>query len=164
MLRRRLLLLPLATAALSACGFQLRGAPRFAFDNLHLASDTPLARELRRNLESSGQLKVLDASSPPTQAQVILELLGEQRQKVVVGRSASGQVREFVLRTHLRWRLRTARGVELIPETLLTQQRDISFNETQILAKEAEEELLYRDMQTDIVYQLVRRLSAVSLN
>ena len=52
-------------------------------------------------------------------------------------------------------------GKELIPETELLQQRDISFNESAVLAKEAEEALLYRDMQTDIVQQLMRRLAAV---
>ena len=40
--------------------------------------------------------------------------------------------------------------------------RDISFND-QVLAKEAEEVLLYRDMQTDMVQQIVRRLSAAQL-
>jgi len=49
----------------------------------------------------------------------------------------------------------------LIEPTELLQQRDISFSETAVLAKEAEEALLYRNMQTDIVQQLMRRLAAV---
>jgi len=49
----------------------------------------------------------------------------------------------------------------LIAPTEIVQQRDISFNESAVLAKEAEEALLYRDMQTDIVQQLLRRLAAV---
>ena len=39
-------------------------------------------------------------------------------------------------------------------------KRDISFNDAEVLAKEAEEALLYRDMQLDAVQQLVRRLQA----
>ena len=58
-------------------------------------------------------------------------------------------------------RLRTPPVKDLIPETELLQQRDISFNESAVLAKESEENLLYRDMQTDIVQQLMRRLAAV---
>jgi len=65
------------------------------------------------------------------------------------------------LRTRFRFKLRTPQGKELIPETELLQQRDISFNESAVLAKEAEEGLMYRDMQTDIVQQLMRRLAAV---
>ncbi|HEY0823855.1 MAG TPA: LPS assembly lipoprotein LptE, partial [Ramlibacter sp.] len=85
----------------------------------------------------------------------------ELREKVVVGLNASGQVREFQLRLRIRFRVRTPQGRELIPETELLQQRDISFNEAAVLAKEAEESLLYRDMQADLVQQLMRRLAAL---
>ena len=90
-----------------------------------------------------------------------MDFVSEQREKVVVGMSATGQVREFQLRTRLKFRLRTPQGKELIPETELLQQRDISFNESAVLAKESEENLLYRDMQSDIVQQLMRRLAAI---
>jgi LPS-assembly lipoprotein len=63
----------------------------------------------------------------------------------------------------VKFRVRTPQGQELIPETEVLQQRDISFNESAVLAKEAEEVLLYRAMQTDIVQQLLRRLVAVKL-
>ena len=61
------------------------------------------------------------------------------------------------------FRLRTAAGVEMIPETEIQQQRDMTYSETQALSKEAEEALLYRNMQTDIVQQLLRRLSVAKL-
>ena len=60
-----------------------------------------------------------------------------------------------------RVKLRTLAGKELIPESEIFQQREITFNETAALSKESEEALLYRDMQRDIVQQLVRRLAAV---
>ena len=37
----------------------------------------------------------------------------------------------------------------------------MAFNETQVLAKESEEALLYRDMQADLVQQIMRRLAAI---
>ena len=162
MKRRGVLAIGAAAAALAGCGFQLRQAPEFAFDSIVVAApaSSPLANELRRNLGANGKLKVL----PPLQQQqadVILDLLQEQREKVVVGLNATGQVREFQLRSRVRFRLRTPQGRELIPDTELLQQRDISFNESAVLAKEAEENLLYRDMQTDIVQQLMRRLAAI---
>jgi LPS-assembly lipoprotein len=91
----------------------------------------------------------------------VFDLLQEQREKVVVGLNASGQVREFQLRLRVRFRVRSARREELVPETELVQTRDMSFNEQAVLAKEAEASLLYRDMQDDIVQQLMRRLAAV---
>jgi len=92
---------------------------------------------------------------------VVLDVLGDQREKVVVALNTTGQVREFQLRTRVKFKLRTPQGKELIAETELLQQRDISYNESAALSKEAEEALLYRDMQSDIVQQLLRRLAAV---
>jgi LPS-assembly lipoprotein len=51
--------------------------------------------------------------------------------------------------------------VVLIPEVELQQQRDLSFLESAVLAKEIEENMLYRDMQIDIVQQIMRRLAVV---
>jgi LPS-assembly lipoprotein len=121
-----------------------------------------VAQDLRLSLDGGG-VRVLDERMAREQADVVLELLGEQRQRVVVGRSATGQVREMQLRIVMRFRLFTPQGVELIPETELTQQRDISYTETQALAKEGEEALLFRDMQADLVQQLMRRLSVVQV-
>lgn len=158
--RRNLLAFVIAPPLLAACGFQLRQAPNFAFDSIYIASNSSLGRELKRSIASADSVRVIDTGALDA-AQVVLDVLTEQREKVVVGLNASGQVREFQLRTRLKFKLRTPQGKELIPETELLQQRDISFNESAVLAKEAEEGLMYRDMQTDIVQQLMRRLAAV---
>jgi len=165
MMRRRQLLCALAaTASLAGCGFRLRGSYAFRFRSLHLASTSALAQEFRLALESSGGgVQVLGERQPREQAEVVLDLMGEQRQRIVAGRTGSGQVRELQLRIVLQFRLFTPEGVELIPETELTQQRDISYTETQALAKESEEALLFRDMQSDLVQQLLRRLAVVKI-
>lgn len=147
-----------AALLLAGCGFQLRQAPDFAFRSIVIAGGASLTNELRRNLAADGKVQVI---ADPTKADVVLHILQEQREKTVVGLTATGQVREFQLRTRVKFRLATPGGKELIPETELLQSRDISFNESAVLSKEAEENLLYRDMQTDIVQQLMRRLAAV---
>jgi LPS-assembly lipoprotein len=160
-MRRRLILSATGAAALAGCGFQLRKPPDFAFKSIAIPSTTAIATELRRVIAASGDVQVLPRQAQPAQAQVVLDIVAEQREKVVVGLNASGQVREFQLRSILKFRLRTPQGRELIPETELSQTRDISFNESAVLAKEGEESLLYRDMQSDLVQQLMRRLAAV---
>jgi LPS-assembly lipoprotein len=165
MQRRATLSLMASTLALSlaGCGFAPRKAPNFAFSTLYsaIAETSPLGVELRRSLQATGKVKVLSPPAQPSQAQVVLDVLSEQREKVVISLNTAGQVREFQLRMRFRFRLRTLAGKELIPETEIALQRDISFNETAVLAKEAEELLLYRDMQGDIVQQVMRRLAAV---
>ena len=145
---------------LAACGFRLRGSARFAYDSLHLAATTPLAEELRLALRGNG-LQVFGPKDPPERAQVVLLISGEQRARVVVSRTSNGQVRELQLQLSVRVSARSARGVDLITDMLMEQQRDVSYNETVALAKEAEEEILFRDMQSDLTQQLVRRLATL---
>ena len=177
-MKRRILISLPAAAFLAGCGFQLRQAPNFVFSSvvINAPDSSPLAQELRRSLAADGKVQVLGTSALPTPAggaasspapanapagQIIFDLLQEQREKVVVGLNANGQVREFQLRSRVHFRVRNAQGVELIPDTELEQHRDITFNEAAVLAKEAEESLLYRDMQADTVQQLMRRLAAL---
>ena len=153
----------LALVSLSGCGFALRKAPDFAFTTLYsgLAESSPLGVELRRSLEATRKVRVISDARLINEAQVILDVLLDQREKVVLSLNATGQVREFQLRLRFRFRLRTLAGKELIPASEIALQRDINFNESAVLAKEAEEALLYRDMQSDVVQQIMRRLAAV---
>jgi LPS-assembly lipoprotein len=161
-MRRRALLSATLPAVLTACGFKLREPPSFAFKTIYFAppANSSLGAEIKRAITSSG-VAVVDDAARRDASEVVLDLLADQREKSVVGLNATGQVREFQLRTRLKFQLRTPQGKELIPETELLQQRDISFNESAVLAKESEENLLYRDMQVDLVQQLLRRLAAV---
>ena len=162
-MQRRLLVSSGALLALAGCGFKLRGAPDFAFRSLFVnASESSLfGNELKRNLASISALALIADARDSASADAVLDLLSEVREKTVVGVNSSGQVREFQLRIRLNFRLRTPQGKELIGNTELLQQRDISFNESAVLAKEAEEGLMYRDMQSDLVQQMIRRLAAV---
>ena len=56
---------------------------------------------------------------------------------------------------------RTFKWGELLAPTEITLRRNIAFDESQVLAKESEEALLYRDMQSDLVQQILRRLVAI---
>ena len=166
MQRRFLLTLTAGVVALSlgACGFELRKAPNFPFKTLFspFPETSPLGVELKRSLESSGTVTVINDVRQIDKAEVILDILSELREKVVVSRNAAGLVREFQLRIRFRFTLRTPQGKQLISNAEILQQRDISFNESAVLAKEAEEALLYREMQSDIVQQIMRRLAAVT--
>lgn len=149
--------------ALTGCGFGLRQPVSFAFSSLYssVAPNSPLGIELKRQLQSSGELKYITEPERQQEAQAVLDIMSEQRVKTVVGVSATGQVREFQLRLILKFRLRTPLGKELIPETELVQQRSLSYDEAYALAKEVEETMLYRNMQSDMVQQILRRLAAV---
>ena len=160
-MRRSVLVALLASLALAGCGFKLRSSQAFAFQTAAVTPENTggVAGELTRYLGDA--IRPVAPGAGGEAPQVIVDILQELREKTVVGVNASGQVREFQLRIKVKFRLRTPQGVELIAPAEITQQRDISFSESAVLAKEAEEALLYRDMQSDIVQQLLRRIAAV---
>ena len=148
------------TLALAGCGFELRKAPVFAFKSIAVNGGSATVNQLRRNLQSAGTVTVVPASESST-AEVIFDILGETRGQRVISTNSAGQVRELELQFTVRFRLRTPEGKELISAGEIQQRRDITYNETNALAKEGETQLLYRDMQGDIVQQILRQLAAV---
>jgi LPS-assembly lipoprotein len=159
-MQRRLFVLAPATAALLAgCGFKLRQAPTLNFSTVQLVGfpqRSPFTEQLRRAIEASGSTRVVDA-----QPQVLLEALEDVQDKTVAAQTAAGQVRDLTLRSRLKFRLRTPAGRVLIRDTELLLSRDLTYNETNALAKEQEQAVLYRAMQSDIVDQVMRQLAAV---
>jgi len=161
--RRALLAAAVTTGALAGCGFKLRGSQSYAFTRIAITPNPggAVAQELRRSF--GGTVQVLPVDAPLTQAQVVLNVPVEQHEKSVVGTNASGQVRELQLHLRVQFSLHTPQGKVLLPSDSIALQRDFSYNESAALAKETEEGLLYRDMQSDIVAQILRRLATVKL-
>lgn len=148
------------TLLISACGFHLRGQVQFPFDTLFLAGvdESAFNTELRRNIEASSSAHLVD---DPEKAQAILELTSVSTEKIILSLSGSGRVREFQLRYRVVFRVHDGKGREWLPSNEILLKRDFSFNDTQVLAKESEEALLYRDMQGDAIQQIIRRLSLI---
>jgi LPS-assembly lipoprotein len=159
---RRAALGLLLAAGVSACGFQMRGANgqyAMPFRSIYLAfpDTSPLGVELKRNLRGSNVV-VADAAAG---ADAQFDLLSEQRNKAILSLNSQGRVREYLLTYTLGFQVRDAKGVLVLAPTEIRLKRSISFNESQTLAKESEEALLYRDMQSDLVQQIMRRLTSI---
>ena len=151
-----ILLLGLVTAA---CGFQLRGHAKLPFETLYVAIPdiSPLGTELKRNIIAGTHTKLVRDRA---EAQAILDVTSEERGKNILTIDTSGRVREYQLRYVLSFRVHDAKGRDYLPRSEIRITRDISFNDAQVLAKESEELLLFRDMQSDMVQQILRRLAA----
>ncbi|HEX7634945.1 MAG TPA: LPS assembly lipoprotein LptE [Noviherbaspirillum sp.] len=164
MKRRAALTALLTTAMLSACGFQLRGSNgqgEIPFKTIYISGigeSSPLGVELRRYLRAGGDTRVV---SDPKAADATIQVLSESRDKSILSLNSQGRIREYSLFYKLRFRVTDNQGEELLTPTEIALKRDISFNESQAIAKEKEEDLLYRDMQSDLVQQILRRLAAL---
>jgi len=143
----------------AACGFQLRGQSKLPFETLYVGIPdiSPLGIELKRNIIAGTHTKL---ARDQAGAQAILEVTSEERAKSILSFDTGGRVREFQLRYVLRFRVHDPKGRDYLPQNEIRITRDISFNDAQVLAKEQEELLLFRDMQSDMVQQILRRLAA----
>ena len=148
----------LLVALLAGCGFHMRGTEAVPFRTIYIPGATGgIALDLKRNIEAGTEAKVVD---DPKAADAILDISNETREKIILSLSGTGRVREFRLRYSVTFRVHDGKGNDFVPRSTVQLTRDVTFNDAEILAKEAEEQLLYRDMQTDMVQQVLRRLAA----
>jgi LPS-assembly lipoprotein len=175
----------LLIGVLAACGFKLRGSADLPGYRLPFAK---IALSLSPISEFYAQLKrTIEASSPGTrvveakEAEAILTVLGDTNQKVILSLTAAGRAREyqlvrtFTFKVHANVAAATptppvkytdapvAVPTEYIPLSTITLRREITFSDDLVLSKESEEALLWRDIQSDLVQQLMRRLAAAKL-
>lgn len=154
-------LLLLVALLLSACGFHMRGhnqnGSEYAFRSLYLktTAETPFTTELRTNLELN---KIILASSS-AEADLVLDIVTQSTDKQIIALSGAGQVREFQLRYRVSLRAYDSKQNNWLSADEILLQRSLTYDDSQILAKEQEEAMLFRDMQTDAVQQVLRRLS-----
>ena len=154
---RKAFLLALALA-LAGCGFKLRGSAAVPFDTVYIPGATSgIQLDLKRNIQAGTNARVVDS---PKEAQAIVQFTEESRNKEIVSLTTAGRVREFQLQYRVGFRVHNGKGGLYVPPSTIQLTRDVTFNDADVLAKESEEQLLFRDMQNDMVQQIMRRLAA----
>ncbi len=161
------LLLALALT-LSACGFHLRGSDGsftlpFATLYINLPEASPLAIDFKRNVRANGGTEIVNEKGLADGVIDVLVDPDKTRTKTILSLDSNGRVREYQLGYTITFRVIDKNGVQLLAPTNISLNRPITFNESQLLAKETEEALLYRDMKTDMVQQMLRRIAAIKL-
>ncbi|MES2579976.1 MAG: LPS assembly lipoprotein LptE [Pseudomonadota bacterium] len=144
--------------SLVACGFQLRGSASMAFSSIFIQGNTlTISKNLLKSLKTN-DIKVLNSSE---NADVLLELVGEESEKRILSLSGRGLVNEFELFYRVHYRTKQA-GAELwSPVQTIEARRDYSYSDANLLAKQGEEKRLNENMQADVLSGLIRRLSAL---
>ena len=142
----------------SSCGFHLRGQAAIPYQSLFVETTgySTFANDLERAIRSGSKTKIAQNRAD---AQAVLKIIGESTERYILSLSSGGKVREFQLRYTVAYRLTDLAGNDLAPPGEILLRRDMTYDDTRVLAKESEEALLYRDMRTDAVQQMLRRLS-----
>lgn len=157
--RRTFVAATAGTLLLTGCGFRLRGEASYAFASVYV--DAPafpqFAAELRRSLSGGGSATLADKSDA---AQVIVDVVSILDDKQVLSLSPGGRVQEYVLVKAVVFRVRDREGREWMPQDEIVVRRTYTYDDAERLAREIQEQRLQKDMQSDAVHQIVRRLQA----
>ena len=152
----------LLAVALAGCGFHLRGvgSGNLPYKTMYISlPDTADVNIwLQRYIKASGSTEIVDDAKS---AEAIFQQLSDLRQKAILSVNAQGRVREYRLQLDYRFRVVNQKGQVLIPPNEINLTRDITFDDSNVLAKDLEEGLLWRDMNNDLVNQIMRRLSVI---
>ena len=157
---RRHFLAALPAVMLAGCGFQLRRLDGIPFATLYI--DAPaggaVAQRIRSALARNRNTRLVATAA---EAEAVLHLGQESRSKTILSLSGAGRVTEYRLGLTLRYSVSGREGAALAAEEVIELARDLTYDDAQILAKGAEEELLYRDMDENAALRIVRRLQAL---
>lgn len=159
-LKQRIILL-IIVLFLAACGFKLRGqAAPLPFKSLYITAPEGqiIGTELERVIRASSRTKLAPSMA---EAEATLEILNVAMDRSILSLSGGGRVRDFNLIYRVTYRVLDHRGEIIAPQTDVTLTRILPFLDALIIAKESEERLLQKDMQTDAVQQILWRLSAI---
>ena len=117
-----------------------------------------VAQRIRNSLISNKKTRL---TANAGEAEAVLKISQEERTKVILSLSGAGRVTEYRLGLRLTYTVDDKAGKRLAAPEVLELTRDITYDDTKVLAKGAEEQLLYRDMDDNAAQRIVRRLQAI---
>lgn len=150
----------LIALAIAGCGFALRGATEIPFATIYsgFPDSNPIGAEFRRQLRASAGTRVVEQ---PQDAEAQFQVLTEAREQEILAFTTTGRPREYQLRLRLVFRVHDGRDREFIGPSEIVLRRDLTTTDTRLTGRAQEDAQLYREMEIELVQQLIRRLAAV---
>ncbi|HET6630715.1 MAG TPA: LPS assembly lipoprotein LptE [Woeseiaceae bacterium] len=153
--------LPPLMLLLAGCGFHLRGAPDIPPEMARTWIDTEdryslFYRKLTDRLEQAG-IQLVDS---PTKATAELVILADDTGQRVLSVSARNVPREYEVYYTIFYSVTTGEQVLMEPQ-LKTLTRDYTYDETRVLGKAREEDLLREAIADDLVRLVMFQLSSI---
>ena len=145
---------------LSSCGFKLRGAVDIPPDLnpmfIQAGGGSAVAQAIRDRLRGT-QVRL---AATAKEAKLILRILSEQRSSRVVAVDRSGKVLSFELHYRLTFDAIGADGQARLPRQDIDLVRGFDNQDTEVLGKQLEGELIYQDLMDDAADRVLIRLRA----
>lgn len=147
---------------LQGCGWQLRGNQAFppALQSLYLQTareNSDFTRALKRSL------KAMDVNlvSSLTDAPYNLSVSDIHKTTRTLSTTSAAKVNEYALKSSIIFSVKDQQDNPLIAPTQLSVEKSYLYNSSNAVSSYEEEALLRREMQRDLIQQLIRRYRAI---
>lgn len=159
-MNRRLFLALLPAALATGCGFQLRRYDGLPFATLYIDSPagSPVVQRLRTLLASD---KKTTLTATAGEAEAVLKITQEERLKTILSLTGGGRVSEYRVILKLNYSVNDKDGRVLAAPEALELNRAMTYDDSLLLAKGAEEQLLYREMDDNAALRILRRMQTL---
>jgi LPS-assembly lipoprotein len=150
-----------AVLACSACGFHLQGSGTLppALAKTYLQARAPHS-DFLLSLNEALRLRGSDVVAAPDDAEAVLDVTADQTGQRVLSVTARNIPREYEVYYAVTFSLRIGEQ-RVIDNESLVATRSYTYDETQVLAKAAEEQVLRRALAEDLARRVVRRIEAI---
>lgn len=159
----RCLVLAALVLALSACGFQLRGEAKLPanLQRVHLAVSDPFS-PLKRDVEAALERSGATVESAPGEHVAEITLSAVSLSPVVRSVGANATVNEFSMVYHVALSIQGSDGKTLMSTQVIEHSRDYTFDQTQAIGSNAEQDEIKKGMERDMVEAIMRKIDAVA--
>lgn len=152
-----------ATCLLGACGFHMRQEVRLPTGmqrvNVQIADPfSPLKRDLEDALRRSGAT----IESAPGAGIAEITISAVSLAPVVRSVGANAFVNEFSMVYHVELEITDGSGKTLLPHQVIEQSRDYTFDQTQAIGSDAEQDEIKKEMERNMVQSVMRRVDAAA--
>lgn len=159
-MNRRYFLAVLPAAFVAGCGFELRRLEGMPFASIHVdaPADSAVAQRIRDMLAANKRTRLAQTAA---EAEAVLMIYQVKRSKTILSLSGAGRVTEYRFGLRLTYEVKGREGRSLAAAETIELSRDMTYDDALLLAKSAEEQLLYRDMEENAAMRIMRRLQSI---
>ena len=147
---------------LTACGFHFRTAPEFPADMAVTYIQTGDRYSLfSRELVSTLRRNDITLTADPAEARTVIRIHSDETGRRTLTVTARNVPAEYEVYYRVTFSVEV-NGKEVVPHEELFLTRDYPFDETQVLGKANEEQLIMQTISRDMVGLVSRRLAAIN--
>jgi len=161
-----LLTMLLTILLMTGCGFHLRGSVTLPeqMTTTYIQDSNPaslISSKLKRALIKNNVNVIDGVNNTPGASIAVLQLSNERFNQRQLSSGSSTLIKEYELNYTITFSLRNQSNKTLLSTQTIKVTREQTFDETQVLAKTTEQDKMKKEMISDAIRQMLRRLQSI---